>query len=105
MSHENTQVIKVPSLSEIKDTVVTFVNTQWNRLERNVEKRVLNPVNNYLKTPEEIEAELSYQVNFQRAALTSGLTGSFVQLVEYKDGYINIHDPEIMKQGFMEENY
>lgn len=105
MSHENPQVVKVPSLSEIKETVVTFVNTQWNRLERNVEKRVLNPINNYLKTPEEIEAEFSHQVNFQRVAIAAELTGSLVQLIEHKDGYINIHDPEVMKQGFMEENY
>jgi len=105
MSHEIPWVSKVPSLSEIKETVVTFVHTQWNRLERNVEKRVLNPINNYLKTPEEIEEEFSHHVNFHRIIVATELSGSFAQLIEHKDGYINIHDPEVTKQGFMEENY
>lgn len=105
MSHENPQVMKVPSLSEIKDTVVTFVHTQWSRLERNVEKRVLNPINNYLKTPEEMEAEFSHQVNFHQVVMATELSSSFAYLTEHKDGYTNIHDPELIKQGFMEENY
>jgi hypothetical protein len=105
MSHEHLEVEKGFSLSGLKDSVVGFVHTQLNRLERKVEKNVLNPVNNYLKTPEEIEADLSLQVNFQGVVLAVEMEQYFIRTTAHKDGYINIHDPEVMNQGFMEENY
>lgn len=105
MNHENMLVEKGFSFSDLKDSVVSFVNTQLDRLEKKVGKNVLNPINNYLKTPEEIEADLSHQVNFQRVALVVEVNGSSTNLIEHKDGYINIHDPEFLNKGFMEENY
>lgn len=105
MNQENLQAEKGFSFSGLKDSVVGFVHTQLNRLERKVEKRVLDPINNFLKTPEEMDADFSQRVNFQGMIAAVEKNFSHTKLVEYKDGYINIHDPEIINQGFMEENY
>ncbi|MBO9657630.1 MAG: hypothetical protein J7527_02295 [Chitinophagaceae bacterium] len=105
MSHEIHQLEKGFSLCDLKDSVVSFVSTQLNRIERQVGKKVINPVNNYLKTPEEIDADLFHQVNFQQMILSVDLDWSYAQLNEYKDGYNNIHDLGLINQGFMEENY
>lgn len=105
MNQENIQTEKGFSFSGLKDTVVGFVHTQLNRLEKNVEKRVLNPINNFLKTPEEMDADFSHHVNFHGMIAAVEKSFSHTKLVEYKDGYINIHDPDLISQGFMEENY
>ena len=105
MSHKIHQLEKGFSLCDLKDSVVSFVNTQLNRIERQVEKKVINPINNYLKTPEEIDADLSHQVNFQKMILSVEIDSSYAHLKEYKDGYNNIHDLGLINQGFMEENY
>ncbi len=104
MNQENLLTQKGFSFSGLKDTVVSFVHTQLNRLEKK-EKRVLQSINNYLKTPEEIDADFSQQVNFHGMVVAIEKSSSTTKLIEYKDGYINIHDPEIINQGFMEENY
>lgn len=105
MNQENLQAEKGFSFSVLKETVVSFVSNQLTRLDKAVEKQVLKPINNYLKTPEEIDADFSQHVNFQGMVVAVEKTSSYTKLVEYKDGYINIHDPELIIQGFMEENY
>jgi 16S rRNA C967 or C1407 C5-methylase (RsmB/RsmF family) len=105
MNQENLQAEKGFSFSGLKDTVVNFVSSQLNRLDKAVEKQVLQSINNYLKTPEEIDADFSHQINFQGMVVAVEKNSSYTKLVEYKDGYINIHDPESITQGFMEENY
>ena len=106
MNQENLQAAeKAFSFSDLKDSVVSFVSTQLNRLDKAMDKQVLQPINNYLKTPEEIEADFSQQLNFQGMVVAVEKNSSYTKLVEYKDGYINIHDPELINQGFMEENY
>ena len=105
MNQENLPAEKGFSFSGLKESAVDFVHTQLNRLEKRVERQVLAPINNYLKTLEEIEADFSHQVNFQGLIIAVEKNGSYANLIEHKDGYINIHDPEIINQGFMEENY
>jgi hypothetical protein len=105
MSHDIHHLEKGFSLRDLKDSVTNFVQTQLDRLERKVEQRVLNPINNYLKTPEEIDADLTHQVNFQRVTVSVEIDGSYAKLKEYKDGYNNIHDLGLINQEFMEENY
>ena len=105
MNQENLQAEKGFSFSGLKDSAVTFVHTQWNRLEKEVERQVLAPINNHLKTLEEIDAEFLRQSNFQGLVIAVEKNGSYANLIEHTDGYINIHDPEIINQGFMEENY
>lgn len=105
MKQENLQAEKGFSFSGLKDTVVGFVHTQLNKLEKNVGKRVMDPINNFLKTPEEMDADFSHHVNFHSMIAAVEKSFTHTKLVEYKDGYINIHDPEIINPGFMEENY
>lgn len=105
MSHKIHDLEKGFSLGDLKDSVVSFVSTQLDRIERQVEKKVVNPINNYLKTPEEIEADLSHQVNFQRMILSVEIDNSYASLKDYTDGYNNIHALGLINQGFMEENY
>lgn len=64
-------------------------------------------VNNYLKTPEEMEAEFCFVINSRRAAYyeTDGRNDSFGQSNKTTDGYMNIHNLDEALSGFMEENY
>ena len=66
-------------------------------------------INNFLKTPEEIEEEFclvgtSYFAVFPEQNLG---TGQYDTQSKHKDGFMNIHNPEEVfnLSGFMEENY
>jgi hypothetical protein len=52
------------------------------------------PVNNYLKSQEEMEREFCFVINSRDSMLSINT-----------DGYINIHNPEEKFSGYMEENY
>lgn len=54
------------------------------------------PVNNYLKSQEEMEREFCFVIN-------AGQDGSTLSI--NTDGYINIHTPGEKFSGYMEENY
>ena len=65
------------------------------------------PVNNYLKTPEEMEAEFCFVINSRKAAFYEmneryDATGRSNKTT---DGYMNIHNLDEALSGFMEENY
>jgi hypothetical protein len=52
------------------------------------------PVNNYLKSQEEMEREFCFVISSRDSMLSINT-----------DGYINIHNPEEKFSGYMEENY
>jgi hypothetical protein len=52
------------------------------------------PVNNYLKSQEEMEREFCFVINSRDSTLSINT-----------DGYINIHNPDEKFSGYMEENY
>ncbi len=64
-------------------------------------------INNYLKTPEEMEAEFSFVINTRRAAFQEkdDSFDTFGRLKMKTDGYMNIPNLEETFSGFMEENY
>ncbi len=66
-------------------------------------------VNNFLKTPEEMEAEFCSGTTSYFAALPeqNSRTGLYDNHSKKKDGHINIQDPEELFNlfGAMEENY
>ena len=64
------------------------------------------PVNNYLKTPEEMEADFCFVVN-PRSAFPerSDSFDSYGRLIKRTDGYMNIHGLDEVLSGPMEENY
>lgn len=65
------------------------------------------PVNNYLKTPQEIQMEFQYGINprknggYDRKSIANR-QGSMTITT---DGYVNIQNLDETLSGFMEENY
>ncbi|SRR5258705_11080643 len=62
------------------------------------------PVNNYLKTPDEIEMEFRYGINPRRLNLRKDNLSDVTSIMR-TDGYLNIHNLDEALSGFMEENY
>jgi hypothetical protein len=65
------------------------------------------PVNNYLKTPEEIEREFQSGISSRKAVFQKrkdSLNNSGAS-IRKTGGYINIHNLDEALSGFMEENY
>ena len=66
---------------------------------------VPSSVNNYLKTPEEIDAELSLEMNTRKEAFAEhkDLLDSYGRI--FKNRSDNTYSPDNNPSGFMEENY
>ena len=62
------------------------------------------PVNNYLKTPDEIEMEFRYGINPRKLNLRKDNLHDVASIMK-TDGYLNIHNLDEALSGFMEENY
>ena len=62
------------------------------------------PVNNYLKTPDEIEMEFRYGINPRKLNLRRDNLHDVASIMK-TDGYLNIHNLDEALSGFMEENY
>ena len=74
------------------------------RIEKKNEGVMELPVNNYLKTPDEIEMEFRYGINPRKLNLRKENLKSLTSITT-TDGYLNIHDLDKALSGFMEENY
>jgi len=91
-------VEKIFSLSSLKENVGVAIQHTRATIEREGNRLMkCLTINNYLKTPEEIEMDFSAQ---ERMGLVFAY-GSF----NNRDGYLNIQNPERIDSGFMEENY
>ncbi len=62
------------------------------------------PVNNYLKTPDEIELEFQYGINPRKLSLRKDNLHDVASIIK-TGGYLNIHNLDEALSGFMEENY
>ena len=71
---------------------------------KNNERVMELPVNNYLKTPGEIELEFRYGVSPRRMNSRRDRFDDVVSITK-TDGYLNIHDLDEALSGFMEQNY
>ena len=71
---------------------------------RNIDGLMELPVNNYLKTPEEIDMEFRYGINPRKLNLKRENLHDFTSITT-TDGYLNIHNLDEALSGFMEENY
>ena len=71
----------------------------------NLEKPPVPSINNYLKTPEEIDAELCSEMNTRKEALAEhkDLLDSYGRI--FKNRSDNAYGPDNNPSGFMEENY
>jgi hypothetical protein len=63
------------------------------------------PVNNYLKTPEEMEADFCFVINSRRAFETDDSFDTYGRQIKRTDGYMNIQGLDKILSGSMEENY
>jgi hypothetical protein len=80
-----------------------FENQSFRFEELDVRKQ--GSVNNYLKSPEEIEAEFSREMRrFKVAHLPFAASDVLYETDAYQDGYINTN-PGHPYPGYMEENY
>lgn len=63
-------------------------------------------INNYLKTPEEMDAEFSLELNADIIMFKEhiGIFDTYGRIVKNKDGN-NTYNPDSTPSGFMEENY
>lgn len=110
MSAENLHSEKKFSLTGMKNTVMNFVANQLFRFDRkHIAAKMQEPVNNYLKTPEEIEQDFSIETctpyNLFKEKTAEEIYLLTIQHSENKDGYLNIPDSVNINSGFMEENY
>lgn len=74
------------------------------RLESTGDVLMELPVNNYLKTPDEIEWEFRYGTNPRRLNVRKDNLHNLSSIMT-TDGYLNIHNLDEALSGFMEENY
>jgi len=61
----------------------------------------------HLKTPEEIEAELSFELNAKKSMFQehNDMLDTYGRMIKNKDGNSNTYSPDGILSGFMEENY
>jgi len=64
-------------------------------------------INNYLKTPEEMEAEFTLEMNTSKLMIKeyTDIFDTYGRLAQNKDGHTNTYSPDDTSSGFMEENY
>ena len=87
------------------DNISTLLTEETSvKLERISEGLMELPVNNYLKTPEEIELEFRYGVKPGKLNLRRDNLHDVASIIK-TDGYLNIHNLDEALSGFMEENY
>jgi len=91
--------------SDIQNLSISIKETEILKSSEDVDVMEL-PVNNYLKTPMEIEMEFQYGINPRKIGLHER-KGNMSQgtSIMNTDGYLNIHDLDQLVSGFMEENY
>lgn len=110
MSAERHPVEKKFSFTGMKNSLMNFVNTQIFRFEKkNIEEKMREPVNNHFKTPEQMEADFSMEMNpvysIQKEYSVEEIYLMTIDLTQRKDGYTNIPDLVNVNAACLEENY
>lgn len=82
----------------IMDGFDRFENSQIGRT-------IMEPVNGFLKSADEIETEFSEAMNSYRSAFKEMQSAAFIELRNNRDGYLNISYPGRIDSGYQEENY
>lgn len=102
MNKAETMQVEMPfSFAEIKPFGVTATQDKNLRLE----KTTADSINNYLKTPEEIDTELSLEMNNRKTVFAEqkDLMDSYGRI--FKNRSDNAYSSDNNPSGFMEENY
>ena len=98
------------SFSGIENFSITLTGDSLFKVEGRRNERMSameQPVNNYLKTPEEMAAEFCFVINSRKASIyeSDDSNDTYGRLMKNTDGYMNIHSLDEKLSGFMEENY
>lgn len=95
------------SFSDLKKNVTGAIEKQIFRFEKN-RTDLVKTINNYLKTPEEMDAEFCLEMNMNKLMMKE-YTGIFDtydrMIIKNMDGDTNTYGPDDTPSGFMEENY
>jgi len=94
------------SFSEFKKNTTTVVENKTFRFER-TRTDTVKMINNYLKSPEEMDAEFCLEMNTNKLMIKeyTGIFDTYGTINKNKDGNINTYSPDDTHSGFMEENY
>ncbi len=94
------------SFSELKKNVTDTIEKKIFRFEKNCTNLAKN-INNYLKTPEEMDAEFSLEMNMNKLMSKeyTDVYDTYGRMIQSKDGNTNTYSPDDTHSGFMEENY
>ena len=94
------------SFSELKKNVTGAIEKQIFRFEKH-RTDLVKTINNYLKTPEEMDAEFFLEMSTNKLMMKeyTGIFDTYDRIVKNKDGNTNTYGPDDTPSGFMEENY
>ena len=96
------------SFSELRKKVAALDEKKIFGFEKtNTNLPLEQTINNYLKTPAEMDAEFSLEMNTGKLMIQEhrDLSDTYGRLVEYKDDNNKTYSPDDTLSGFMEENY
>ncbi len=106
---KNSKTESLFSFSGFKNSAVSFIKESFIQIEKILPFKGLTdkePVDNYLKSPEEIEAEFSFVMNTRQNDFDgrNDRFETYGRTINNTDGYLNITSSD-QPSGFMEENY
>ena len=96
------------SFSELNKNVAGISEKKIFRFEKNQANRpFVKPINNYLKTPEEMDAEFSLEMNANKSILKEHIDifDTYGRIIKNTDILIYSYSTDDTHSGFMEENY
>lgn len=95
------------SFSELKQNVAIFEKTIFGVEKNHANLALVQPINNYLKTPEEMDAEFSLEMNINKSILKEhrDIFDTYGRVIKNKDKNIYAYSPDDTRSGYMEENY
>ena len=94
------------SFSDLKKNVTGVIEKQIFRFEKS-RTELVKTINNYLKTPEEMDAEFFLEMNMNKLTTKeyTGIYDTYDRIIKNKDRNTNTYGPDDTPSGFMEENY
>jgi hypothetical protein len=96
------------SFSELRKKVVELSEKKIIGFEKKLgDLPIVKTINNYLKTPEEMDADFFLEMNATKLMFKEhpGTFDTYGRVIKNKDGNTNTYSPDDTHSGFMEENY
>jgi hypothetical protein len=96
----------IRSFSGLTKSTTEVIERRPYRFEKSL-SYTAKTINNYLKTPEEMDAEFCLEMNTKRMMNKeyTSMYNTYRRMIENEDGNTNTYSPDDTPSGFMEENY